>query len=305
MSSRTRMLGAGRAGSTAYGSNVNMVQFGDKLQGLAPQATQFFIRSGRGGRNNYRKRADGDKRNFVFCMNQLGGVGRARSQFKIDGVNQPDGARACVPYPYSLIQQIRTLLDYFRNKYPDRQLAFVGDDVLSSRLAVNVLDLTNNTILSGFSSSIQSLIRFVHQYNGHGYALVLISKDTKYVSQETYLGLPLYLKDEVVGCSCENGCGADGCCVNNAGGSGSCCFPPWSGAKLSNNSPCCHKITFTNSSTAIIEILLGEKKCQRRVVFFLYWQTLYPDLRGDLGPAISTGRVRFPGSRYIHRMGVG
>ena len=47
MSSKTRMLGAGRAGSTAYGSNVNMVQFGDKLQGLAPQATQFFIRSGR------------------------------------------------------------------------------------------------------------------------------------------------------------------------------------------------------------------------------------------------------------------
>ena len=34
MSSRTRMLGAGRAGSTAYGSNVIMIQFGDKLQGL-------------------------------------------------------------------------------------------------------------------------------------------------------------------------------------------------------------------------------------------------------------------------------
>ena len=34
MSSRTRMLGAGRAGSTAYGSNVTMIQFGDRLQGL-------------------------------------------------------------------------------------------------------------------------------------------------------------------------------------------------------------------------------------------------------------------------------
>ena len=34
MSSRTRMLGAGRAGSTAYGSNVNMVQFRESLQGL-------------------------------------------------------------------------------------------------------------------------------------------------------------------------------------------------------------------------------------------------------------------------------
>jgi len=28
------MLGAGRAGSTAYGSNVIMIQFGDRLQGL-------------------------------------------------------------------------------------------------------------------------------------------------------------------------------------------------------------------------------------------------------------------------------
>ena len=101
MSSRTRSMGAGLAGSTSYGTNVNMIQFGDRLQGLAPQATHFFIAgNGRGGWNNYRKRTDAPQRNFVFCMNQLGGVGRAMSQFKIDGVNKPDGAEVCQPYRY-------------------------------------------------------------------------------------------------------------------------------------------------------------------------------------------------------------
>jgi hypothetical protein len=94
-------MGAGLAGSTSYGANVNMIQFGDRLQGLAPQATHFFIAgNGRGGWNNYRKRTDAPRRNFVFCMNQLGGVGRAMSQFKIDGVNKPDGAEVCQPYRY-------------------------------------------------------------------------------------------------------------------------------------------------------------------------------------------------------------
>ena len=94
-------MGAGLAGSTSYGANVNMIQFGDKLQGLAPQATHFFIAgNGRGGWNNYRKRTDAPRRNFVFCMNQLGGVGAGKSQYKIRGLNNPDGARACQPYRY-------------------------------------------------------------------------------------------------------------------------------------------------------------------------------------------------------------
>jgi hypothetical protein len=101
MSSRTRMLGAGRAGSTAYGSNVNMIQFGDRLQGLAPQATHFFIAgNGRAGWQNYQTRTNAPKRKYVFCMNQLGGVGRGKSQFKVDGVNNPDGSMTCPPYPY-------------------------------------------------------------------------------------------------------------------------------------------------------------------------------------------------------------
>jgi hypothetical protein len=104
MSSRTRMLGAGRAGSTVYGSNVNMIQFGDRLQGLAPQATHFFISgNGKAGWNQYQSRTYAPKRNYVFCMNQLGGVGKGKSQFKVGGLNNPDGAKSCKPYEYKSI----------------------------------------------------------------------------------------------------------------------------------------------------------------------------------------------------------
>ena len=89
--SRPRTMGAGLAGSMTKKVNVNQIQFGDKLQGLAPSATQFFIQSGRGGGNYYRTRTHGNNRNIVFCMNQLGGVGRGKSQFKIGGLNKPDG----------------------------------------------------------------------------------------------------------------------------------------------------------------------------------------------------------------------
>ncbi len=106
MSSRTRMLGAGRAGSTSYGSNVNMIQFGDRLQGLAPQATHFFISgNGKAGWNQYQTQTYAPKRNFVFCLNQLGGIGRGKSQFKVDGLNNPDGSKVCKPYEYKSLDK--------------------------------------------------------------------------------------------------------------------------------------------------------------------------------------------------------
>ena len=190
--SRPRTMGAGLAGSMTKKVNVNQVQFGDKLQGLAPQATHFFIAgNGKAGWNNYRTRADGDRRNFVFCMNQLGGVGRAKSQFKIDGVNQPDGAQRCVPHPYSIAEQIKTLLDYLRNRFPNYQLAFVEGDASRAELArMMALDLSKINV---GSSNMKGLISLVNEQNAHGYLLVTISKDTGYVPKGTYLGLPVYI----------------------------------------------------------------------------------------------------------------
>ena len=66
---------------------------GDKLQGLAPNATGFFIPSGKGGVNYYRTQEPNGHlcRDFVFCMNQLGGVGANKSQQKIRGLSSNVG----------------------------------------------------------------------------------------------------------------------------------------------------------------------------------------------------------------------
>jgi hypothetical protein len=99
MSSRTRMMGAGHAGSTVYNSNVNLdTAGGDKKQGLPPltNAPTPWINQA------MKIRATGDKRNVIFTMNQIGGVGRARSQFKVgNGINHPDSVRRKTSYVYS------------------------------------------------------------------------------------------------------------------------------------------------------------------------------------------------------------
>ena len=125
---KSRTMGAGLASSTISGVNVNQVQIGDKLQGLAPQATHFFVAgNGKAGWNQYRTRTNGNKRNFVFCMNQLGGVGAGKSQFKIRGLNKPDGTGNCLAGPYSLKDKIEYLRRYFFGLFPDYTLCLVGE----------------------------------------------------------------------------------------------------------------------------------------------------------------------------------
>ena len=94
-------MGAGLAGSSIHDVNVNQVQFGDKLQGLASRATGFYIPSGSAGWNNYQTRTLAPNADRVYCMNQQGGVGVSRSQFKIRGLNNPQGARTCTAGRYS------------------------------------------------------------------------------------------------------------------------------------------------------------------------------------------------------------
>ena len=75
------------AGGSAYNVNMNGPNGGgNKLQGLPP------IRNMRSGLVKYvNTRARGDNRNVVFCMNQLGGVGRKSNMFATtaDGVKKP------------------------------------------------------------------------------------------------------------------------------------------------------------------------------------------------------------------------
>ena len=87
-----RMMGAGLAGSTrnGRGANVNQVQFGSKLQGLPPKAGKDT-----NALRAIRSRAFGNKRNVIFCVNQLGGVGKMSNMFvsTADGVNNCNNGR--------------------------------------------------------------------------------------------------------------------------------------------------------------------------------------------------------------------
>ena len=88
MSSRSRMMGAGNAGSSSYNTNVNLNTFGgNKKQGITSRV----------GLDNWSNLAvqthsNGYGRNKLFCMNQLGGVGAGQSMFngrfkRADGVH--------------------------------------------------------------------------------------------------------------------------------------------------------------------------------------------------------------------------
>jgi hypothetical protein len=69
--SKSRIIGAGSAGSTIYHCNVNLnTAGGTKKQGLPYSLTDPII--------NHRAikiRANGSNRNMIFTINQLGGVG--------------------------------------------------------------------------------------------------------------------------------------------------------------------------------------------------------------------------------------
>jgi len=95
MSMKIRSMSAGRAGASVYNANVNGEQGGgNKKQGLAPttnKRVEFVLRS-------IKRRADSDKdnRRKVFCINQLGGVGRPSKMFATtaDGVSSSCHAKA-------------------------------------------------------------------------------------------------------------------------------------------------------------------------------------------------------------------
>jgi hypothetical protein len=69
--SKSRIIGAGLAGSTIYDCNANLnIAGGTKKQGLpfSPNESVSTYRS-------IRIRATGDKRNVIFTINQVGGIG--------------------------------------------------------------------------------------------------------------------------------------------------------------------------------------------------------------------------------------
>ena len=86
---KSRMMGAGRACSTLYKTNVNLpTGGGTKKQGLPFSLDRRTFQD-----RAVKRRATGDKRDYIFTLNQIGGIGRV-------GWYPRDGIRPRAPYLY-------------------------------------------------------------------------------------------------------------------------------------------------------------------------------------------------------------
>jgi hypothetical protein len=98
---KSRMMGAGSACSTLYGSNVNLKTCGgNKKQGL-PFSLDTRVQ------NNYhiKTKAVGHNRDVVFLMNQLGGVSSSTFSSSIHSYASGDGRSYMMPFicdPYCI-----------------------------------------------------------------------------------------------------------------------------------------------------------------------------------------------------------
>jgi len=88
---------------------------GDKKQGLAPKATSYFRPSFNGSQYSTQT-GSGEDRFKLVCMNQLGGIGKGKSQF----ASNADGAKCPQEYDISaLLQDIQHIQTYIHNKLAD------------------------------------------------------------------------------------------------------------------------------------------------------------------------------------------
>jgi len=90
MSGRCKMFGAGLAGSSSYHVNPNLnTAGGNKKQGYA---SSVGVISWSSRTISINANGQNPTHDFVFCRNQLGGVGAGKSQFRTAGsAAKPDG----------------------------------------------------------------------------------------------------------------------------------------------------------------------------------------------------------------------
>ena len=115
---KIRTMGAGLGGSTAKNVNVNAnTGGGNKKQGLSTttnKRVQFVS-------NAIKTRSYGEHRNFVFCMNQLGGVGAVGggNGSRMFGTTS-DGVKDCITGPYGCEQLVREAYLEAYGREPDK-----------------------------------------------------------------------------------------------------------------------------------------------------------------------------------------
>ena len=95
--SKARVIGACSAGSSIYSCNVNLnTAGGSKKQGLPFQLDRRTFQN-----RAVKRIATGDKRDYIFTLNQIGGIGRV-------GRYPRDGIRPKEPYKYGSEETIPT-----------------------------------------------------------------------------------------------------------------------------------------------------------------------------------------------------
>jgi len=100
--SKARSMYAGSSGMV-NGTNAMCVQIGNKLQGLPPTTNKPARLI-----NHITTKAEGDKRDYIFCINQLaGGVGRNVGQFAPGA----DGVKDCKTGKYTTFNHCSTILN--------------------------------------------------------------------------------------------------------------------------------------------------------------------------------------------------
>ena len=152
--SKSRIMGAASSGYN-YGANKNSPGNGNgKWQGLWPSV---------GHARNARlinTRAGGDNRNVVFCINQLGGVGRISNMFATTADGVQDCKNGCI-LPSNIRNALQQLTNYASKRGLLLGLAGVKETVKS--------DLPNTSGLTPFDKNFSpEMQQYVDLINGLG-----------------------------------------------------------------------------------------------------------------------------------------
>ena len=136
--SKARVIGACSAGSTIYGCNVNLnTAGGNKKQGLPFQLDRRTFQD-----RAVKRIATGDKRDYIFTLNQIGGIGRV-------GWYPRDGIRPRAPYKYG-----------YKEKIPTYATSEIDPENTNANVFVYTIDDISYIILPFVSDTSISLIEF-------------------------------------------------------------------------------------------------------------------------------------------------
>ena len=109
---RIRTMGAGLGGSTAKNLNVNgNTGGGNKKQGLATTTNTGVSFAS----NAIKNKAYGENRDFIFCVNQLGGIGGKSKMF----ATTADGVKDCVEGPDCPVLEVKEAYMTVFGRHPD------------------------------------------------------------------------------------------------------------------------------------------------------------------------------------------